>query len=389
MLITNLLLLCIPAAGILGYQYGYKRLNKHINKTSFNLPADYFIGINYLIDEQPDKAVDIFIKMLEVNADTFETHLALGNLFRRRGEVDKAIRIHQNLIAKPNLTKSQRIASLSELGQDYLKAGVLDRAEKLFLELISLYGTPESFQHLLNIYQQQKDWEKAIQIAKKIQQSLRKSMHQEIAHYFCELAELLINKNQFLPAQEYLKNALSTDSHCVRAGLMLGKIAMANQQYKLAIRYYKQIKNQDPDFIVEMLIPLATCFEKLNLEKELNRFLYKCLEEYPQPSIALVLTEYIKRWQGTDEAIQFITSRILVCPSLQGLTHLTQLFQETANDSSHFQLTTLNKLLQQLLANKPIYRCTQCGFSARMLYWLCPQCRQWNCVKPIHSLEVD
>lgn len=384
---TNLLLLSIPAAGILGYQYGYKRLNRPKNKSFFTLPADYFTGINYLIDDQPDKALDIFIKMLEVNADTFETHLALGNLFRRRGEVDKAIRIHQNLIAKPNLNKAQRVFALSELGQDYLKAGVLDRAEKLFLELISLHGAVESLHHLLNIYQQQKDWEQAITIAKKIQQDLRKNMYKEIANYYCELAEQLISKNQFSASEEYLKLALNTDSHCVRASLLLGKIAMQNHQYKIAIRFYKQIKNQDPDFISEMLLPLVACYEKLNLEKDLNRFLYKCLEEYPYLSIALVLAQHIKRWENDAAAIKFITTQMNMHPSLHDLTHLVQLFTETVQNGAQEQLITLHKLLEQLLASKPVYRCIQCGFAAKMLYWLCPQCRQWNCVKPIYGLE--
>lgn len=390
MLLTNLLLLSIPAAGILGYQYGYKKLNKHINKSSFHLPADYFVGLNFLIEEQPDKAVDIFIKMLEVNADTFETHLALGNLFRRRGEVDRAIRIHQNLIAKPNLNKSQRISALSELGQDYLRAGVLNRAEKLFLELISLHGSiGGSLKHLLSIYQQQKDWEQAILIAKKIQQESRQSMHQAIAHYYCELAEILYNKNQIEQAQRQLKLALNMDTRCVRASLWLGKLAMLNDDYKTAIKYYKQVKNQDADFIPEILVPLAKCFEELKLQGELNRILNKYLEEYPYISIVIFLSKYLNQSQDYNTATDFVIEKIKNHPSLIGLAHLIKMFGENTDEVSQKKMTTLYELLQQLLINKPLYRCVQCGFAAKMLFWLCPQCRNWSTIKPIQDLETE
>jgi len=152
-----LLWLLLPLAALSGWLAARRRQENSVSDPTF--PSDYFKGINYLLNEQPDKAVDVFIKMLEVDTDTVETHLALGSLFRRRGEVDRAIRIHQNLIARPNLTKSQRIESLRELGQDYLRAGVLDRAENLFLELTGM-GEDECFVYLLEIYQQQREWSK-------------------------------------------------------------------------------------------------------------------------------------------------------------------------------------------------------------------------------------
>ena len=170
MTITLLLPLLLPVAALSGWYIGRKsNTQQPVRKNNAILPPDYFLGLNYLINEQPDKAVDVFIKMLEVNSETYETHLALGNLFRRRGEVDRAIRIHQNLIARPQLKKSQRTAALTELAQDYFRAGVLDRAEKIFLELLEI-GESQSvhLQTLLYIYQQQKDWQQAVQIAQRL-----------------------------------------------------------------------------------------------------------------------------------------------------------------------------------------------------------------------------
>src|SRR5277367_1878657 len=155
-----LVFVSLAAAWYLGYQARHKR----IVEQKSNLPRDYLVGLNFLLNEETDKAVDIFIKMLEVDSDTVETHLAVGKLFRRRGEVDRAIRIHQNLIARPQLERVYREQSLFELGQDYLSAGMLDRAEKIFLELLN--GSSHSAQALrtlIDIYQQEKDWEKAVE----------------------------------------------------------------------------------------------------------------------------------------------------------------------------------------------------------------------------------
>ncbi len=202
-MMLDLLLLLLPIAAVSGWYGGYKHKSSAAQKPNF-LPRDYFIGLKYLIDEQPDKAVDIFIKMLEVNSDTVETHLALGGLFRRRGEVNRAIRIHQNLIARPQLVKGQRVQALSELAQDYMRAGVLDRAENLFLELLELdKGNEANFRYLLHIYEQQKDWEQAITIARKLH-----NMQPAIAHYYCELGDH--------------KKALLMDKNCVRATLLQG-----------------------------------------------------------------------------------------------------------------------------------------------------------------------
>src|SRR5579863_4292454 len=163
-----------------------------------NLPRDYLIGLNFLLNEETDKAVDIFVKMLEVDSDTVETHLAVGKLFRRRGEVDRAIRIHQNLIARPQLEKIYREQSLYELGQDYLSAGVLDRAERIFLELVNAKShSAQALRILIDIYQQEKDWDNAIQIAIKYEAVTRQNMQPIIAHYYCELGELGFNKQQY------------------------------------------------------------------------------------------------------------------------------------------------------------------------------------------------
>jgi len=190
------------------------------------LSPDYFKGLNYLLNEEPDKAIDVFIKLIDVDSDTVETHLALGLLFRRRGEVNRAIRIHQNLIARTTLNPQQRSLALFELAHDYRHAGLLDRAEDLFRELaISGKYQVLALRQLLEIYQQEQDWNKAINIAQKLVVFDNKQMH-TIAQYYCELAEDYRQKGQNDAALEAIENALKADQNCVRASLIEGQLAL-------------------------------------------------------------------------------------------------------------------------------------------------------------------
>src|SRR3990167_859744 len=213
------------ATGGLGWLIGRYFWQKTTSEQNNNLPADYFVGLNYLINEQPDKAVDVFILLLEVNSETIETHLALGSLFRRRGEVDRAIRMHQNLIARPQLSKHYRAQALEALGQDYLHAGVIDRDEKLFLELVEMgEKNIPSLRSLLHIYQQEKDWLQAIETAQKLAAVSGETMDPTIAQYYCEIAEQVMEEGAMHQASRYLKRAKAIDPDCVMASLMRGNI---------------------------------------------------------------------------------------------------------------------------------------------------------------------
>src|SRR3989339_724508 len=222
------IILTIVLAALIGWYVGRRGYDQHsVSRISERLRRDYFLGLNHLINEQPDKALDVFIKLLEVDSETVETHLALGSLFRRRGEVDRAIRVHQNLIARPQLDKKYRVQALSELGQDYLKAGILGRAERLFSELAEVDGSDiSSLKYLLHIYQQEKDWEKAIEVAKKLESMNQESMYSAVAQYYCELAEQLYKHAKISQAQQHLKRASAIDPKCVRASLLSGQIEM-------------------------------------------------------------------------------------------------------------------------------------------------------------------
>lgn len=384
----SLWLLLIFAALASAWYLGYQSRKKRDAVQQLSLPRDYLVGLNFLLNEEPDKAVDVFIKMLEVDSNTVETHLAVGKLFRRRGEVDRAIRIHQNLIARPHLDKIYREQSLFELGQDYLSAGVLDRAERVFLEVLGVkeYSIP-ALRALLDIYQQEKDWQQAIQIAQKLQIATKQDMQHIIAHYYCELAESAFSKLQYEQAFQYLKEALRADQQCVRASLLQAKSDMAKGDHKIALRHLKKIKDQNPDYLSEAIEELALCYEALNEEDKLQSYLMQILQDHPRVPVVLTLAERIRQWKGEKIAADFVADYVRRYPSIQGLHLFIKLYVANAEGKIKEDLLILYNLTKKILANKPEYQCVSCGFSGRTLHWHCPGCKQWGTIKSLHLIE--
>ena len=387
----NLWPLLLPAAAFSGWWLAQKTHIAKNQDSSNQLSREYVVGLNYLLNEQPDKAVDIFIKLLEVDSETVETHLALGSLFRRRGEADRAIRIHQNLIARPQLSPVQRKEALMALGQDYMSAGFFDRAERVFIEVVELGGAQEisSLNGLLAIYQQEKAWEKALDVIKQLEASTGNSMHSQAAHYHCEIATHALNNNAPEKALQTVKQALAVDKQSVRASLMLATIEMKNGRYKQAIRALKHVPEQDAEFLNEIIEPLVHCHNELDLMDECIDYLEETLHKYPRASLIFVIGDYLSREKSVDFAIDFVSSQLSRYPSIRGLNRLIYWHLESAHGKVRDKLQMLYAITSKFLENKPIYRCEQCGFGGKRLHWHCPSCKQWGRVKPIHGLEGD
>lgn len=381
MVIRALHFLLLPIAATFGWYMG-KRDRGATAQVSHQLRRDYFQGLSYLINEQSDQAVDVFIKLSEVDSDTAEIHLALGHLFRQRGEVDRAIRIHQNLLARPELDKRYHVQALFALGQDYLRAGVLDRAEQIFLELVEIKeGWNEerqnSLRFLLRIYQQERAWYKAIDITQKISAQTGETSGPLLAQFYCELAEQEVGKGQFAPALEHIHQAISADPNCVRANLIAGRLAYQTKHYSAAVRHYQQVRLQDPHFIPEIIQPLCQCYRELGQEKELVKYLQECLDDFPNISLTLTIANYLQRFKGDQAAIEFIAQHIK--------NQLISLYLSRSHDAAHEKLTMLQGIIQQLAADKSSYRCGHCGFAAPILFWDCPSCHHWSTIRPIQK----
>ena len=383
--------LLLPAAAWSGWWVASRHYSTKENRTTNHFSREYVVGLNYLLNEQPDKAVDVFIKLLEVDSDTVETHLALGSLFRRRGEVDRAIRIHQNLIARPQLSLLQRKEALMALGQDYMSAGVFDRAERIFMEVVELGGSREvrSLHGLLAIYQQEKAWEKALDVVKKLEVSTGSSMHSQAAHYYCEMAAQALKSSAYDKAYAAVKQALTIDKQSVRASLILANLEIKNGRYKQAIRALKSVPEQDAEFLTEIIEPLVKCHRELEAMDECVDYLEQTLEEHPRASVIFVIGEYLRNEKSMDLAIDFVSAQLGRHPSIRGLNRLIYWHLESAHGKVRDKLEMLYDITSKFLENKPIYRCGHCGFGGKLLHWHCPSCKQWSRMKPIHGLEGD
>ncbi len=388
MLIHSYWLLLLPIAAASGW---FAASGKHFffskkEKKKHLLPKDYLLGLNFLLNEEPDKALDVFIRMLEVDSETVETHLALGNLFRRRGEVDRATRIHQNLIARPNLKPEYRAQALLALAQDYLSAGVLDRAERLFLELLDMGKHVDmSLQKLVDIYQQEKEWEKAINIAMRQVNTMRVP----IAHFYCELAQNCINNEDTERAIKHLKRALATDKECVRASLLMAGLEIKDKRLKHAMRLLKRIREQNADYFSEAIAPLAEVYQEMGKEKEMIPYFRNVLKEFPRMPIVLILSEQIRRWKGDKMAANFVTEYVRHHPSIGGLHRLVELHLPLADSKAKKDLLVLHNLTEKLLKEHALYQCQQCGFEVNTLHWQCPSCKQWSTIQPTYTLSLE
>jgi len=383
----ELLALLLPVAAASGWFMARRSMRRNATPQHVDLSSDYFKGLNFLLNEQPDKAIEVFIQMLEVDSETVETHLALGNLFRRRGEVDRAIRIHQNIIARPTLNREQRSLALYELGQDYMRAGLLDRAENLFLELIELGEyMSEAQTQLLEIYEQEKDWDKAIDVARQYEFTTGVRTIAVVAHYYCECAEKLIQQRDYRAALKMVKKALKTDKHCVRASLLQGKIDESDDDYKSAIAAYRKVENQDADYLAEIIEPIEHCYRATNNLAEYNKYLAELLQRYGGVTIMLAMAAQLKQEQGERAAVHFIIGELRKRPSVRGLERLVDYHLQSTEGSARENMTILSDLIKKLLTTKSSYKCQSCGFEGKTLHWHCPSCKRWNTVKPIHDI---
>ncbi len=393
-------LILVFSAIAIGWLLGRRGRAVVASDSDTTLQRQYYQGLNYLLDEKPDGALDAFIEALEVNSETLETHIAVGNLMRRKGEVERAIRIHQNLLARPSLPRVHLHQAHLELAKDYISAGLLDRAERLLMDL--LIEAPDmrevAMRHLIEIYQDEKEWQKAIDTGRQLlpkksllkpTQPADKGVLVSLSHYCCELAQQAMAKNDFRTARSELKQALGYDKNCVRASLLLADVDFHTANYQHAVKVLKSVRDQDAEFLPETIDRLHACYQKLNQPEGFQEFIQESLALYPSARVLLASVEDIQKRQGDAKAAEFIGQELKRHPSLRGLAKLVELNITNSGGRERENLTILQLLIEQLLQSKPHYQCRHCGFSGRSLHWLCPSCKHWGEMKSIRGAEGD
>ncbi|MFP3978764.1 lipopolysaccharide assembly protein LapB [Marinobacter sp. KMM 10035] len=346
--------------------------------------------LQFLFTNYSDQAVDNFVQSLAVNKDTVSLHLSIGRHFRNKGETDRAILVHQNLLARPELPPRFSPQVTLELAMDFLNAGLLDRAEALLQQLMGdrEYGR-KAAQQLIELYQQEKEWGKAADVARTLTKNdADPAMFKDLAYLTCELAEKALVQDDRWNAQKLAKEALDYDRSCVRATLILMKILVRQGSYRDAGNQGLKVFDQNPNFGPEAIDRLMKLEHEHGDIGRLAKKLRKLYETYPSTSLLLALVESVERVSGRPAAIELLRLELETRPSMRGLLRLVEMAgYEKGITTDEGRLVSRIGLM--ILANRPVYRCVSCGFSGQQLHWLCPSCKQWETVRPIQGVEAE
>lgn len=345
--------------------------------------------LTHLVNEDADAAIAALTQVETVDASTAELHLTLGSLFRKRGEVDRALRIHEALLAQPSLRPELQQQVRYELAQDYLKAGLMDRAEQLLQALASegLHVVP-ALEQILGICEQGRDWTHAIETARRLEAAKGESRRERVAMYFCELAEEARRAADVQEALRLTRRALDEDSRCVRAHLLLGALLDQGGDAAAAIKSYRRAFDQDPVFLSEVLAPLARCYEKTADAAGYLQFLADA-KELTQSSLPVLAEARLLREEGLD-AMPHLAAGLETRPSRAVLVEFLEVMEQKPDVIAaglHKPAASLRLALRKLMDTSPRYLCAQCGFNPRQqLFWQCPSCKSWNSIKPVEDI---
>jgi lipopolysaccharide biosynthesis regulator YciM len=314
--------------------------------------------------------------------------VALGHLFRRRGEVDRAIRLHQALVQRHDLSDQQRVQALLALGEDYMRSGLLDRAETVFSDLAKIdQRAPQALKHLISIYQAERDWSKAIENATRYETVTGEPMGRLIAQFECELADRLRAGGDVEGAREAIARAYAADSTTVRAGMLEGRIEVDSGNDAAAIRAFERAARHDPDYLPEILPSLLACYDRVGDTPGARAFLGEMSEHYRGISPVLALTRLVESEEGAGRARSYLAQQLKDRPSVRGEAALIDLTLAEGADATA-TLEDLKHITDQLLVRNPSYRCNRCGFGARSHHWQCPSCKEWGTIKPLLNYAV-
>lgn len=369
---------------------------KQLISESRALPRSYFTGLNFLLNEEPDKAIEAFLEAARLDPETVELHFALGSLFRRRGETDRAIRVHKHLIERDaslsRLSEEQRLHALAELGQDYLKAGLLDRAEEIFVKLRGTPGTKgdeEALRNLLEIYQQEKDWEKAIAIAEQMPGHAEHLWQKEIAEFHCELAASDLLNGRLDEARRHLDAALAANRKCVRATLMRGELEAKLGASEAALAIWQGIEQQNPVFLSLAAEKMLDTFCALGREAAGIELLRGYLARHASLDLLDAVFHAELRARGPEAAYVLVRDELRRNPTLLGLDKLLEAQILLASPEKRADLELVKNLIHNHTRRVARYRCDDCGFKARQFHWRCPACGGWETFPPRRTEEFD
>lgn len=393
----DLLWLILPIAAATGWWAGYRYAGnrqssseKRLRRVDSEKSLEYYRGLSYLLNDKQDKAIEVFLRMAEIDGDLAETHLALGSLFRRQGEVNRAIRIHQSMVARSELPPALHEESVIELARDYRAAGLLDRAEQLYRSLLaSAHHGGEAFNSLLALLEREREWQQAIELAAERERVAGKSEAERIAQYYCELAHDALSEGRRDQSIGFLNQSLQVKSQSPRALIMLGDLFVESQDYVQAIASYQCVCAHEPELEPEVSERLLNALTKAEDESALLDHLDHIRGRMNGFSVIVSAMEVIKEREGELAAESFFKDQLLKRPSLKGLGVWAKMELAKRPSDDREKIQVIVNLLEQIAEMNPTHICTRCGFHGRVLHWQCPSCQSWNSVRPVIGAEGE
>jgi lipopolysaccharide assembly protein B len=349
------------------------------------LSEEYFRGLSFLLNEEPDKALEVFLRMADVDNETVETHFALGSLYRRRGEVERAIRVHENIMARPSLSDEHRLHAMFALAEDYFRAGLFDRAERLF-EQLSDGGARHaaSLRYLLRIYEQQRDWDQAIAVHARLSGVAPPEQPTALAHYHCELAELARQRADFVLAREHLRRVREVQRNFPRGALIRADIALDMNEPELAATLCQRVVELHPRLLT-LALPRIVRAVHGDAAGELERRFHTRIRPDPAARAELAYAAIVAGLEHERFVTECLPDLLREDPSLGDIVRSLAGDPGQLGDEQRSQLAaTLGRILRRTQR----YRCVDCGFASAAHFWQCPGCRSWDAFAPVALLDV-
>lgn len=378
-------LLAFPLFFVLGWLAARIDLRQLLSE-SRALPARYFMGLKHLLNDEHDQAIAAFEEVVKANPQAPDLNFALGVLFRRKGELEKAIRMHQGLLDREDISKEVKLEARFELGRDYHKVGLFDRAEQQYQELRGTALDKKALAALLEVSQQERNWHQAIEMANQLADAGAIQQH-EVAQFYCELAQREINHSHISVARDLLEKALAVHRRCIRARMMLGDLAQNEGELQVAITYWQGIEEQDVNFLPLVAKRLLAAYHGLNRADEGRQYLQSLLTSQPQLDMLETVFEAIVSVEGQAVAAAFLRQHVLANPNWPGIDKLLDVRSTEAEEPLRSELLQIRKLLQNEARQQSLYHCSACGFRAKNHYWHCPACQGWETINPYRGTE--
>ena len=381
--LLSLILVSLLIGWVFGRWTKPRQIKSDQSKRFNNYSDSYAKGLNYLLTDESDKAIRAFTELVEVDRDTIEIHVTLGNLFRSKGEVDRAIKIHQNLLARPNLTRSQRNMTIFELANDYLKAGLHDRAEKLYREMTQLkVDDLIAYQRLLELYIAEKSWYEACDCAQILYDRGEPDAGVILSQCHCEIAQSALNSGNNKLARVNLSKALEIDHSCVRAGLLLIDLNLNSGDYTAARKQLQRLIKESPEYMVLYIEPARSIYLHGKEAKVYQNFLQHQYQLNPSNRLAIALLEHYANNNQVEKAREFLEEILKRSPSFDAFDFALRFLKSEPGKLTE-TWESLSEFLKNMQSKKIEYICSNCGYGSHAIQWNCPSCQSWSSMKAV------